>query len=159
MQTLAGTPFDLRGMIRLQSVDAPIEAESIPLPAAHHIPVNRRCRQLHFLQFAGGNQGKDGEEVARWVIHFADGTSHVWPVIYGEQVRDHWLNPNQPKEASRAVIAWEGHPPTVLKRGGLSVRLFKATWNNPSPDVEIRALDFVVGQANVRPFVVAITAE
>jgi hypothetical protein len=43
--------------------------------------------------------------------------------------------------------------------GAESVRLFKATWTNPLPDVEITSLDFILGKSSVRPFVVAITAE
>lgn len=93
------------------------------------------------------------------MIHFADGTVREWPVIYGEQVRDWWWSAKAPKEASQAAIVWEGHPPIPTKSGAESVRLFKATWTNPAPDVEVRDLDFVLGKANVRPFVIAITAE
>ena len=53
------------------------------------------------------------------------------------------------------MIAWEGHPPVLAQ----SVRLFKATWTNPRPDIEIQELDFVSGEAPVEPTLVAITAE
>jgi WD40 repeat protein len=155
VQSLAGTLFDVRGAIVLDFGTPQVEDGTIPLTAVQHIPVGRRCRQLSFLQGVGGDRGKDGEEVAHWVIRFADGTSLDWPVIYGEHVRDWWWNYGHPEEASGAVIAWEGHPPVLAN----SVRLFKATWVNPRPEAEIRELDFVGGEARVAPFVVAITAE
>jgi hypothetical protein len=77
-------------------------------------------------------------------------------LIYGEHVRDWWFNDGQPKEATQAIIAWEGHTPSVA---GKDIRLFKATWTNPQRDVEITHLDFVLGKELVRPFVVAITVE
>jgi hypothetical protein len=37
--------------------------------------------------------------------------------------------------------------------------LFKRTWQNPYPDVEITALDFVAENAGTHPGLVALTAE
>ena len=162
LQTLAGTRFDLRGLVRLEAADSEdlVALGSFRLPEARDIRVDQRCRALHFLQAVAGDRGKDGDEVARWVIHYADGSVREWPVIYGEQLRDSWWwSARSPKEADKAVIAWEGHPPQVTKRGVESVRLFKATWTNPLPEVEVTRLDFVIGKVRVRPFVVAITAE
>ena len=39
------------------------------------------------------------------------------------------------------------------------IRLFRVTWDNPSPDVEIRTLDFVSLMRVAAPFLVAITVE
>jgi hypothetical protein len=179
VHTLAGTLWDIRGKIDLESsaflnqhlrnpvsreqrgkIDLELAAfvnHTAPFPrhAVNHIPVRRRCRQLSFLHYVGGNRGRDGEEVAHWVARYADGSTLDWPVIYGEHVRDWWWNYNHPREASQAVIAWEGHPPVLAQ----SVRLFKATWTNPRPDIEIQELDFVSGEAPVEPTLVAITAE
>ncbi len=159
VQSLAGTPFDLRGMVRLEPCNSEFTIASFSVQAVSRIPVGRHCRELHFLQGVDGGEGRDGDEVARWVIHYADGTMREWPLIYGKQVRDWWLRPKSPKEASEAVIVWEGRSPIVIKAGVENVRLFKATWTNPLPGVEVRDLDFVLAKANVRPFVVAITAE
>jgi hypothetical protein len=162
-QMLAGTRFDLRGLVRLESADSEDLGTpgSFRLPGARNISVGQRCRALHFLQAAeNGQRGRDGDEVARWVIHYADGSVREWPMVYGEHLRNSWHMPKDYQEpASQAVIAWEGHPSVPIKMGAESVRLFKATWTNPLPDVEITSLDFILGKSSVRPFVVAITAE
>jgi hypothetical protein len=130
------------------------------LPQVRNIRVGQRCRALHFLQAAGAG-AKDGDEVARWVIHYADGSVREWPIVYGEHLRHLYQEEmlQEPKEAGQAVIAWDGHPPRPTKAGVVSVRLFKATWTNPLPDVEVTGLDFVLGKKDVSPLVVAITAE
>ena len=168
VQTLAGTRFDLRGLVRLERADSEELAAwgSFRLPQVMNIKVGQHCRALHFLQAASGRvvqlQRMDGNEVARWVIHYADGSVREWSVVYGEQLRNSWYVPKdlqEPETASQAVIAWEGHPPMPTKAGAESVRLFKATWINPLPDVEVTSVDFVLGKTSIRPFVVAITAE
>jgi hypothetical protein len=80
VHSLAGTAFDLRGIVCLIGIAGSEDRlGSLPLTAASNIKVGRRCRQLHFLQATDGNRGTDGEEVARWVMHYADGSVREWP--------------------------------------------------------------------------------
>jgi hypothetical protein len=160
VQVLAGTPFDVRGLLFLEASD-PGEAPVWGLlSAVRGLAVGRRCRQIHFRQATERENGGEGEEVARWVLHYADGSVRDWPVLYGEQVRDWcWLK-KDPKEARQAVIAWEGRPGKLRADLGVEcVRLYKATWTNPQPDIEVSSIDFVLSKTRLRPFVVAITAE
>ena len=53
---------------------------------------------------------------------------------------------------------WQGIDRTVNKEGQ-KVQLFKFTWQNPRPQVEIRSLDVISAVTNAAPFVVAITVE
>jgi WD40 repeat protein len=163
IRILGGTQFDLRGLVQLEAADSEDLGSpgSFRLPMARGIRVDRRCRKLHFLQAAeNGYRAKDGDVIARWVIHYADRSVREWPMIYGEHLRNWWHGVNdEPTPVSQATVAWEGHPPIPLQLQADSVRLFKATWTNPMPDVEVTSLDFIDGQGNVRPFVVAITAE
>lgn len=39
------------------------------------------------------------------------------------------------------------------------IRLFKRTWTNPSPDVEIVRLDLIAEHPDAHPFLVALTVE
>ena len=144
LRNLAGTLWDLRGFVSVAQGQA-----------ANHIPVGLRCRQLHFLQSTGGFFTRDGHEVAHWLVRYADGSAVEWPLIYGDQLRDWWWNYGYPREANQAVIAWEGHP-NVLANG---VRLFKSTWTNPRPEVEIQELSLVGGDVNASTSVFAITAD
>lgn len=141
---LAGTWWDLRGGIGVG-----------PGQAVKDIPVRRRCRALHLLHCVGGFRVRDGDEVAHWVIRYEDGSVVEWPVIYGEHLRDWWWNYGHPREARQAEIAWEAQP-DILAHG---VRLFKATWTNPRPEVPIASMDLVGGDVEVGILVVAITAE
>ena len=163
IQEFGGTAFDVRGLIFLEKVESGERPTWGSLSSVSNLLLARRCRQIHFLQATDRENGKEGEEVARWVIHYADGSVREWPVLYGEHVRDWCWSKKDPREARQAVIAWEGKPTPILAVSGNdgveSVRLYKATWINPQPNVEITHLDFVLGKTRLRPFVVAITAE
>ena len=41
----------------------------------------------------------------------------------------------------------------------MAIRLFKRTWNNPAPEVEVAKIDFVAEHGWAHPFLVALTAE
>ena len=41
----------------------------------------------------------------------------------------------------------------------VTLRLYQTTWQNPHPDIEITAIDFVSAEKNSSPFLVAVTAE
>jgi hypothetical protein len=59
---------------------------------------------------------------------------------------------------SPLVTAWRGTNPFSRAKGG-ELSLFKATWENPRPNVAIRSLDYLSVAESAAPFVVAITAE
>ena len=37
--------------------------------------------------------------------------------------------------------------------------LFRTSWDNPLPDVELKSIDFVSGMADPAPFLIAISVE
>jgi hypothetical protein len=57
-----------------------------------------------------------------------------------------------------ASVAWEGESDADRQRRR-KVRLFKMTWENPHPDVTIETIDFLAGEVEAKPFLVAITAQ
>ncbi len=158
-QKLAGTEFDLRGMVQLDHRSE--RADQVgPFHPSAIIPVGQRCRTLHFLQATEGDPRVNGSIVARWIIHYADGSTREWRVIYGEHVRDWtWWTKEEPLEAQQATLAWRGRAPVWNAPGTDGVRLFKASWTNPQPDVAIARLEFRIGETSLKPLVVAITAE
>lgn len=160
IRTLAGTRFDIRGLVRLEAIQPEDIEVSIPQPMVRGLPVGRACRAIHFLQ-AGEHLLRlaEGDEVARWIIRFADDTTLEFPLIYGEHLRDWWHFENQPRAAGKAEVAWIGSPPIPLENGAKNVVLYKSTWINPKPEVPVARLDVELKKPNTRPFVVAITAD
>ena len=81
-------------------------------------------------------------------------------MIYGEHVRDLWWSTaEEPLEANQATVVWRGVG-LGLRRPDLSgVRLFRSSWTNPKPEVEIDKLEFRIGESNLKPILVSITAE
>jgi serine/threonine protein kinase len=150
VQVMAGTPFDVRGVVQVEQGD-----KRHP-PLIEGIVVGQVCRRLHFLH-AASNAAlvEDGAEIGRYVVHLANGEQQPIPIVLGRDVMDWW---KRPREGQSLVIAWEGDNPKS-RRQGKKIRLFKSTWENPSPAVEVRTVDFEATRRGPCPFLIALTAE
>jgi WD40 repeat protein/tRNA A-37 threonylcarbamoyl transferase component Bud32 len=157
IQTLAGVKFDLRGLVRLLgSYGEP--GRSAVRERITGIKIARRCRRLHFLHGTGWVEA-EGKEIAKYVIHYADGQLNERPVRYGNDVRNFiWLTPSDLLEHKDAVRAWTGTN-ALTAENGLSLRLYKSVWENPRPDVPVASIDFISTMTACHPFLIAITAE
>ncbi|HEX5218179.1 MAG TPA: WD40 repeat domain-containing protein [Verrucomicrobiae bacterium] len=156
IQTLAGTRFDIRGLI--QVVSEPAVTAKYPKQIAG-IRIGRKSSRLQFLHSIQGGVLPDGTKVGHYVVHYVSSRTEEIPIIYGRDARDWHELPEHPVEASDAVIAWRGNNPATKISGATCIRLFKKTWINPAPDIEITSLDFVADHADAAPFLVALTAE
>jgi hypothetical protein len=150
VQRLAGSEFDIRGLIQVER-----ECRKHP-PRIDGIVVGQACQRLHFLH-AARNAAliEDGLEIGRYVIHFATGERREIPLVLGQDLVDWHI---QPRATEAYVTAWAGENP---KSRGMrkQIRLFKTTWQNPMPAVEVRSVDFVATCSGPCPFLVALTAE
>jgi len=156
IQKLAGTDFDVRGVIQLTGTQA--EAAGAAFPAAQTgIKLGRKCKRLHFLQAAGW-QSEDGKVIGRYVLHYAGGEKASLDVVYGADTLDWWKGAAETKTPQSATVAWTGTNPAT-EALGTSLRLFKRAYDNPKPDLTIETLDFVSTQAESAPFLVALTVE
>jgi hypothetical protein len=153
IQSMAGTKFDVRGLIVLGGSHS-MEITGLALPeAVCGIPVNRAGKRIHFLQ-ACGFSAPHGTKVGEYVIHYANGETRVVPILYGVHTVDWWLS----DIVTEARIAWIGsHAAARLQ--GLQTRLVKQTWENDLPEVTVTAIDFVSALADPAPFLVAITVD
>ena len=155
LQALAGVTFDLRGLIQVAGDLAsanngfPERVSNIEL---HHI-----CRRLHFLQ-ASRRAAPEGTQVGHYIIHYANGSELSLALIYGQNVRAWHGQPNEPAAPIGLAEAWSGANRREASRRP-AARLFKWTWENPFPELEVEGLDFVSEKTGSAPFVVAITAE
>ena len=159
LQTFGGVQFDVRGLIQVGAIAR--NGESFPAEVTQ-IAIRRSCWRLHFLHAAiFAAAAADGTQIGAYLVHYANGSQVEVPIVMGESLAD-WFT--QPEEKGKAFsIAWTGSN-AESRRQGLTVRLFKSTWENPTPKEEISSIDLIsipTGQPPLRPapFLVAITAE
>ena len=154
MRELAGTLFDVRGLIQLGKTSPDDLEYPWRIPRIH---VNQLCARLHFLHsaiFAGQTPG--GTRIGSYAIHYVNGRFDVFNIELGNNVLDWW---GQPQDSlTNAVVAWIGENEKSRKTAQ-KIRLFKTTWNNPFPSVPIARIEFFAAYVQAKPFLVAITAE
>jgi hypothetical protein len=149
---LGGVVFDVRGVVQLAGLDLLRAGGRFPQQISG-IRIGQLCHQLHFLQAAGW-PAHDGTRLGAYLIHYADGRTQAVPIVYGEDVRDWNAESDSSHKLKRAAIVWSG-----ITKQGRAVRLFKSSWTNPWPAVEISAIDYVSAMASAAPFLVAVTVE
>jgi len=154
IHSLAGTDFDIRGIVQLGSSDP--NASRFP-SRIEGIAVNRSCVRLHFLQ-ASGWTGASGTRVGRYVVRYADGETVNIPLVYGVNTEDWWSPIDSLTELTQADSVWLGANRASLSLGE-ALQLYRLTWKNPRPDTEIVSLDFISAMATPAPFLVALTAD
>ncbi|HWX19987.1 MAG TPA: hypothetical protein VN578_08790 [Candidatus Binatia bacterium] len=157
LQTFAGVPFDVRGIVQLRSKSG--SSTNFP-PELKGIHVEQKCRRLHFLHAAGfGAVAEEGNQIGSYIIHFASNQMRLEiPIYYGQAVRNWHSLPDEPPPGSDLKVAWTGEN-AVSKKSKRAIRLFLTTWTNLVPDLEIDSIDFVSSMANPAPFLIAITAD
>jgi hypothetical protein len=155
-QALCGVEFNIGdSQIQLSSVDRPEWPKEVK-----GIPVEAPLAKLYILHATqGGETGvKDGTTIARYVVRYADTTTEMIPVVYGEDVRD-WWNNDRCQAVTRGRVAWVGENADAAQYG-MTLRLFVTAWENPKPDVRIASIDYVSEVAGeAAPFCIAMTAE
>jgi hypothetical protein len=159
LQRLAGVTFDVRAIVQLASTGTRQYSDDFP-PAVTNIPIRRVCRRLHFLTAAYAFFPIDppGLRVGHYRMRYADGQTVETPLQLDEEI-GMWIHfPKLNRRAGLAEVAWTGEDPWAAKLGG-SLQLFKWTWENPRPDMELTSLDFVSALTPVAPFLIALTVE
>ncbi len=145
VQTLAGTPFDVRGILQLNSSRL---APGVYPHEIRGIKARVKCRSLRFLH-ATRSPVRDGIKVASITIHYADSRQATIPIVCGENVRD--CESTEP--CGNAVVAWSATNATSR------LGLYKCGWLNERPEVEITTVDYVSEWTEAAPFLIAITAD
>lgn len=102
-------------------------------------------------------QDLEGVTLGAYLVHYADGRQREFPITYGLDVRDCLVNTNE-YPATNAMVAWSGSSPAA-RNFNLVQKLYKRTWENPEPDIQITSINFVSRPALAQPFLIAITIE
>jgi hypothetical protein len=105
-----------------------------------------------------------GNRIGAWVIHCANGETYEQPIRYEVELSGWWGPRGTVNEATDSApptaptLVWQDQNP-ANKRYATWLRIYKTTWDNPQPDVEIESIDFHSDQTACAPFLVAITLE
>ena len=164
------TPFDLRGVIRLNSgpfANGKTANEGSALSSLGRkypnevtgISVGSKAEKIHFLMGSAFSTNMEkGATAAIFRIKYADGRTLDFPIIAKEDIFDWWTPQRSPglmeKELKPENIGWIG-----VNYKGNGRGLVKPVWLNPHPDKTIATIDFISGLIRCAPFVVGITLE
>jgi len=161
--SFAGVKFEVGARVIQLAGDQPRggpEARGRPAKV-EGIAVDRKIVRLYVLH-SGQWGGVGGTPVGEYRLHYEDGSSTAFPIIFGEDVCDWYNTGNQSaatRAATRATVAWTGNNLNASSRGRSTLRLYLRAWENPHPDKKVTSLDYVSTLTPCNPFCVAITVE
>ena len=151
-QTFDGIPFAIgQRMIRLHGRRAPAATNQV-----RGIRVGAAFDRIHVLHAVHG-WVRTGDEVAAYILRYADGTSERIPVVYGRETDTWWTEPTH-GDPTAAHIVWTGQN-RVASWFARTIRLFAMNWDNPHPGRPVAAIDFESVRSFCDPFLVAISLE
>jgi len=161
----AGVPFNVAGRAQLFGRDMTDIAKLFP-ERIRNIIIGGRCDRLHLLHGAC-DVSTPGQAVARLVLHYADGSSAEIPIIAGAHLQDWWgpiyiTNSGAGRYTTDpgTELAWAGTNPAIHKHApDFSLRLYRTTFANPHPELEIKTIDYVSTLTQSAPFLVGLTLE
>lgn len=163
VHTFGGVAFDVEG--RIQLADLPL-LKKTKLPVHVEIPIGRKCSQISLLHGAMFMSATD-MKVALIILHYEDGSQTAMEIIGGKDVLD-WWGPiyNTDSGIGRYTtspgteLAWAGSNPGIEKNApDFSLRLYRSTFANPHPELEISSIDYVSSLSEAIPFLVGLTIE
>jgi len=119
------------------------------------IVVGRLARALLFLHTCGWETPR-GTPVARYCIHFGDGTDQNVDILYGRDIlafdSKSFIYEKLDRQAARLSIIGR-------TRLGRAVRFHALRWENPRPTVRIESVDLASLGTIAAPMVLAMTTE
>jgi WD40 repeat protein len=161
VQTFAGTMFDVRGVVQLRGSRWTRKNNREIPKAVKGIPVEQTLHQLHALLSTGWDLD-EGTKIGGIILNYSDGKQAELPIVYGQHTMDWWtprIGSAPQEKLSNAATAWIGANAATRRAPGRMRRLFRATWPNPRPDVQVESIDLGSTVTRCAPFVVAITVE
>ncbi len=103
---------------------------------------NVRGNFIVFIQHAvGGSQTREGEPLALYTVHYADGTTVDVPMLKGTHLRDWWCRQWWDNSGSDAWPVYMGRNVYTMKWHCL-IGLWATQWKNTRPEVPISGITF-----------------
>jgi protocatechuate 3,4-dioxygenase beta subunit len=135
---LGGVPFTVDGLLRLSGSG---DSAKSYRQKVEGIAVGKKFGRLHLLHLTGAT-GPADLPYARVVLHYTDGSTASFPLIYGTHARYwHRSKYEYPSALSdpNSKVVWRGTHESTDK----TLRLFKTTFENPKPDLDVTTIDLV----------------
>lgn len=165
IHTFAGIPFDVEGRAQLLGRALLESGKKFP-ERIRNIAIGRKCDRIHLLHGAS-NLHTLHKEIAKLRLHYKNGAVAEIGIISGEHVLD-WWGPIYTTDAGNGChptapeteLAWVGENPWIKEQQPEdSLRLYKSTFANPHPDLEIASIDYVSTLKDAAPFLVGLTVD
>jgi hypothetical protein len=185
VHVFGGVPFKVSGLVQLSAAASYQLIRPLPDDSGE-IPIGRKFKKLHMLNNAVEVQGMtsycsigrviaprgrrrgpepvDSTPIAKLVLHYADGTQAELPIVPGQQFMA-FVGPAMPVGLpdlpESTELAWIGTNPYLDEyHPNFSLHLYRTTFQNPNPDVEVKSVDFVSTLTQtVAPFIAGLTVE
>jgi hypothetical protein len=166
IHTFGGVSFAVNGRIQLMG-RALLKANRIYPLIRKNILISRKCSRIHLLHGASHAAYMD-ETIAKLVLHYSDGSTGEIAIVSGAHLLDCW-GPIYTTPVIREPLA-PGSPGTELAWVGnnagdpqtpplMAARVYKSTFANPRPDLEISSMDYQSALTEAAPFLVGLTLE
>jgi len=155
LQRLEGVPFQMDGTLELTGLGSARDQRGFYRTRITGIPIGHKGHRLHLITGAGYN-APDGTPIAKILAHYADGAEQAFYLRYGVHTRNWWRETVEMEDRVSdpdATVAWS------YTQAPFNLRLYKTTFRNPRPDLEIKSIDLVSLLSRATPVVVAITLE
>ncbi len=149
-----GIPFDVRGVVCLARADP----WWMIFPQRVRIPVARQLSKLHVLHGATHATAptEEGAPIGSYVLHYADGQDRECVIRRDREVRDWWVSSAPQGDCANGTVAWKGPHPS---RQGELLQVFKTTYLNPRPEIEVTSIEFVSKLVQAAPFLLGMTVD
>lgn len=121
-------------------------------------PVGRRITGARWLQ--GTVWRVATGETAGWLVwHYADGRETKVPLVYGKSIARFWGDTQQvATEQGFPEPVWREHQSKADVGRERWLRLYRQSWANPFPDIEVTSVDFVSNpDSPAAPFLVSLS--
>jgi hypothetical protein len=161
-QTFAEIPFEISGVLQLTGRKIRRWGRDEFPEVISGIKVDKRCQFIHLLHGAGGVDDLEGAPIAKLILHYEDNSAGEIVIANGTHVRDWWGPTNQPLTGANSQLAWTGSNPAAKlfgKKGSSALRVYKTTFENPSPEKVIKTIDYRSLLSNAAPFLLGLTLE
>ncbi len=158
-----GGPFDVEGIVQINGGSIKTGPKPWPL-AVQAIAIGHSFKKLHLLHSAFNIMSPEGRyPYGKLVLHYADGTAADLMLAGGVHTLravDGWIPQEIGQLPPQTELAWMGSSPYLDRfNPTASLHLYRTTFRNPRPDLEVKSIDYVSIMGNPGPFMVGLTIE